>query len=189
MSAVLPGLAKLTGGRKQAWINSNLDFIAALNDHLGFKETARVLNMKTETLSRALVKAEQGHRPAITQADKAMSRAQQADIKANKALQELHRQGEALNIHFGTDQQLREQLSQFFELQSRANSLMAQLVRSVPDLTYGLGSAPKTKVGLSKRKRSVRLSVFRGPRSLAQLPGPVKINSHRRYLRRRSRDG
>jgi len=89
MSEVLPELAKLSGGRKQHWINANLDFIAALNDHLGFKDTARVLNMKSDTLSRALIKAEQRHRPVITQADKAMSKAQQADIKANKALAEL----------------------------------------------------------------------------------------------------
>jgi len=128
--ADLFGLGSLAGGKKQQWVNANLDLITALNDHLGFQETQKALSMKPETLSRALQKAEKHHRPSITRADKAMNKSIVNETKLNEVVSEITRQGEALEQHTEADQQLLNHLVQFYELQSRANAMMADLVKS-----------------------------------------------------------
>ena len=136
MTEIFPELAKLKGGNKQGWINRNLDLISALNDNLGFDQTARVLHMKADTLSRALVRAEGSHRPVITEANKAMSRAVVNEAKINEALSELHRQAEELEIHTAEDYRLREYLGQYFGLLAAANTMMQKLVTSVEHTRY-----------------------------------------------------
>jgi len=139
MSDIFPELAKLKGGKKNFWINQNLDLIAALNDHLGFDQTAMVLNMKASTLSRALVRAEGSHRPVVTKAEKAMNRAVLNEGKINEVIKRLNCHAGALNEHFAEDYQLREYLAQYFKLQAAAHTMMEQLMSSVAhtrDLTY-----------------------------------------------------
>ena len=189
MTELFPGLEKLRGGKKQHWIRSNLDLISALNDNLGFQETARVLNMKSDTLAAALEKSERGHRPSIKESTKAMNKAliNSEEIYAIKG--ELERQGEEIENHIGEDQQLREHLQQYFELQAAANTIMSKLLSGVShasNLTYHIGSPNKRKVGPSKAIRSGRLLLFLDPGR--QVPGSV-VKKNKPYHRRRSFGG
>ncbi|MFC1984847.1 hypothetical protein ACFLUW_00415 [Chloroflexota bacterium] len=123
-------LAGLSGGKKQRWINAHLDMIALVHDALGSEETCRTFYLKPETLESALQRQEKRHRPAITRADKAMLKAQDADNKGNMALKEL-------NLHFDMITQLKseadeqkENLTSYFKLMEQANGLMARLCQS-----------------------------------------------------------
>lgn len=158
MTELFPGLHKLAGGKKQAWINQNLDFIAMLNDNLGFEETAKALHMKADTLSKALVKAERGHRPSVTRADKAYYLAQSACGKADTALGELAVQAEAIACSTEEVQELKTNLTSYFTLISKASELMARLCQSThSNLTEHIRYKSPRKVGLTKRIGSSRL--------------------------------
>jgi len=185
--SIFPGLDKLSGGEKQHWINRNLDLILLLHENLGFQETRKALNMKSETLEKALVKAERHHRPVVTRADRAMNKAMIVESKVYNLEAEVSRQGVDLSDHTARDQQLREYLAQFFELQSRANGMMAELVKSVSNFTYHLDSPNKRKVGLTRLSNQGRLSLFSGQGRGLPRPGIKESPKHRRchYLKRR----
>jgi len=190
MTELFPGLSNLRGGQKDQWIRNNLDLIAALNDHIGFEETAKVLNMKAQTLSRALQLAEGSHRPVITLAEKAMSRGVLNENKINQLAKELNHHREALVQCFVSMRQVRDNLSQYFQLQASANALMAEVMsnRSTmsneANFTEHISSVPKRKVGPSERIGYGRLFSYRGPRR-KQLLGPlIKDSKHRRTERR-----
>lgn len=132
MSDIFPELAKLKGGRKQAWINENLDLIVAVHDKLeDFDKTAEIFHMKLGTLSRALARAEGHHRPVVTLAQKAMNRGMLNEGKINEVIKEINRHAEALDTHFAEDYQLREYLAQYFKLQAAAHTMMEQLMSNV----------------------------------------------------------
>ncbi len=148
---VFPGLKGLAGGKKQHWINANLDLISLLNDNIGFEYTRKALNMKADTLEKALQKAERQHRPAVTKAERAMNRTLVVESKLNEIIPELERQAVELSEHVADDIDLRKNLSDFFRLQASANSMMAEIVQrqgyTSPDLTYHIISPNGHKVG------------------------------------------
>jgi len=63
MSEIFPELRHLKGGKKQSWINEHLTVIAALHNELGFEVTRELLNMKSDTLVRALSLSERRRSP------------------------------------------------------------------------------------------------------------------------------
>lgn len=163
MTEVFPGLSGLKGGKKQVWVNANLELITLLNDQLGFDQTCRMLYMKAGTLSSALKKAEGRHRPTVTLAQKAMSRVLMTDGRLEGLGRVVHEQGEILETHLADDYRLRANLSNYFGLLAQANALMQELIMSTttkgndPNFTYHIGRASKHKVGPSTNSRSVRL--------------------------------
>ena len=189
MTELFPGLEKLRGGKKQHWIRSNLDLISALNDNLGFQETARVLNMKSDTLAAALEKSERGHRPGVTLAQKAMNKTLLNSGEIYEIKGELERHAVELDNHFRENRETFEHLQQYFELQAAANTIMSKLLSGVShasNLTYHIGSPNKRKVGPSKAIRSGRLLLFLDPGR--QVPGSV-VKKNKPYHRRRSFGG
>ena len=167
MSEIFPELAKLKGGKKNFWINRNLDLVAGLNDTIGFDTTARVLHMKADTLSRALVRAEGHHRPQITLAEKALNRGVLHEGKINDIIKQLNRHAGEFEQHVEDDNQLREHLEKFYQLQAAANTIMAELIsstRHARNLTYHIISPPHKKVGPSHIARSGRLFLSNSPK-------------------------
>ena len=157
MTEIFPELAKLKGGKKNFWISRNLDLVAALNDTIGFDTTAKVLHMKADTLSRALVRAEGHHRPQITLAEKALNRGVLHEGKINDIVDKLNRHAAEFDEHVEDDNQLREHLEKFYQLQAAANTIMAELMsstRHTRNLTYHIISKPLRKVGPSLRAGS-----------------------------------
>ena len=192
MSEIFPELAKLKGGKKNFWISQNLDLVAALNDTMGFDATARVLNMKADTLSRALVRAEGHHRPQVTKAEKALSRVALNEGKIYDLAKIVNGHSEALTQCFAEMRQVRDNLSRYFQLQSAASALMAEVMSNVkttpdvPSFTQHIFLSPKRKVGPSLRIGTGRLFVYHGPRR-NQLPGPSRSSHHRNYNHQRER--
>ena len=152
MSEIFPELRHLKGGKKQSWINEHLTVIAALHNELGFEVTRELLNMKSDTLVRALSLSER--RPAITQAEKAMNRALRAEGKANDALGELEVQSEVLQDQITEISDLKDNLARYFDVQGQLNTMMSKLISSVKrsrNLTYHINSKSNRKVGPSNR--------------------------------------
>lgn len=169
MTEVLPGLETLKGGQKQHWIDTNLDFIDMLNYHVGFDTACLMLNCKPDTLIKALRKAESQHRPAITQAEKALNRAALAENKAYEAIKELRTQAEILIDAINRQDLVDKILVEGLESQSRLLSLMASAIvntgsQSATNFTEHINSARKRKVGLTPRRERVRLSISRKAR-------------------------
>lgn len=187
MTELFPQLVGLKGGVKQHWVNTNLDFIAMLNDHLGFETTCRVLYMKADTLASALKRAEEEHRPAITRADKAYNLAASAEGKADEALRELAVRASALEASFNEVQQVKRNLGGYFTLISKASQLMAELCQATRNnFTYHIVSPPKYKVGLTRRASRSRLLIS-GPGSCS-LPG-AKMSARHSHFHQRRRPG
>lgn len=187
MTDLFPYLKGLPGGKKQEWINSNLDFIAMLNDIVGFEETRKLLYMKPGTLVSALKRAEGQHRPAVTRADKAYNVAQQANNNSYEALRELAVQAEAIAGNSAEVQELKENLTSYFTLMERANGLMAKLCQTTRVyFTEHIDSPHKRKVGPTRLSSRGRLSIYRGPRRTAVLPGPSP-HTRNKPLRRQRR--
>lgn len=129
MPEVIPGLKGMKGGEKQHWINANLDFIALLNEHYGFESTRKALgNMKAETLIKALQKSEGKSKLAVTKAEQAFNQAYLANERFYALQPEVERISEQLGQHSDGDQQLRQMLADFFQLQSKLNGMAAQLI-------------------------------------------------------------
>lgn len=161
MTDLFPELRGLKGGQKQAWINRHLPVIVALNDSLGFDETAELLHMKADTLARALKVAET--RPAITQSEKALSRGALNGRRIDELVQRVNRHQEALTGCFAEMRQVRDNLGQYFKLQAAASELMAEVIMSgsqtMPDVanfTEPIICKPQYKVGPSSYPRSGR---------------------------------
>lgn len=181
MTDLFPELAKLSGGRKQNWITTNRDLILALYDKFGFEDTARMLHMKQETLTKALQRTEASYRPAITQAEKAMLLAQRADIKADQALGELETQAEVIEGSINEVSELKANLARYFGLMARAHTIMEELMSSVAhvrDLTYHINSQPTKKVGPSVSRGRARLFLS-CPGHRTKYPGQLSSNTHR----------
>ena len=128
MNELFPELKNLKGGKKQAWINEHLDVIASLSDSIPFERLTEILNMKPETLSAALTKAEGNHKPIITKSDKAISRVALVDRKANEIAKKVYNQAEEFIQHAEQDERLRNNLTRYFIAQSAINDLMAQVM-------------------------------------------------------------
>lgn len=186
MTDLFPQLKGLKGGDKQAWVNKNLDFIAMLNDMVGFEEARTMLRMKPDTLISALGRAEGRHRPAITHADKAYNMAQRADMKADEALHELEVQANVISGQISETQELKQNLTSYFALMAQANNLMAKLCQATSvNFTEHIGSLNKRKVGLTRRNSRGRLllSVDRGS---SRQPRPQVKHTYFRARRPRS---
>ncbi len=124
----LPGLSGLKGGEKQHWINANLKLITTLHDNFGFEATCKACNMKAETLTKALKKAEKADRPGIRKADQAFNSAYIANEKLYRLMPEVERISDQLNQHIDDGMQLRQMLSDYFQLSAKLNSMAAQLI-------------------------------------------------------------
>lgn len=188
MSELFPELAGLAGGKKQHWIESNLDLISMVQDAIGFDRACEIFHMKADTLSNALKRAEEHHRPMVTRADKAYNLAQVADGKASEALKELAIQAEVVAGTIEDVDQLKQNLTSYFKLNAELNRVMAGLCQSRRVyFTEHIGSAHKRKVGPTPLWNRGRLLVCSDRRS-HQLPRPrVKNHSHRSHPKRRWR--
>lgn len=162
MKELFPHLKGLRGGDKQAWINANLDFIAMLNDQLGFDKTREVLFMKADTLASALKRAEARHRPVITEAQKAHMLATTADRKADAVMREQAIQAEAIA---GLSQELSETkdiLLQYHEMQAKIHTMTARALSGTTQARYfteQILNPNKREVGPTTRNRRVRLTI------------------------------
>lgn len=197
MTDMFPELKGLCGGKKQAWINRNMDVIVALADKLEFEKVAAFFKMKPGTLSRALMKAEGQHRPVITKADKAISKAAMAEVRSYEAVKKLNEYASALNEIVEHDDRRWNYLTNLFIAQSRMLEMAAQFMLNDEtgsnrrNFTEHISCAPRHKVGLSTRGRRGQLFSCHGP-GREKLPGPVKgIRSHHRkgIHKRGFRDG
>lgn len=126
--AVMPGLENLKGGKKQHWINANLNFISSTYERFGLEYTKAIFNLKDETLNKALQRSENKHRPAVTMAEKAFNSAFMANEKYYKLQPEVDEIISTMSAHISNDQQLRQTLSDFFQLQAKLNSMVSDLV-------------------------------------------------------------
>lgn len=211
MAELFPYLKGLKGGKKQLWLNSNLDTIAMLAEHMSIDDLCKVLYCKPETVVKALKKAETRHRPTITRLDKAELRIAGVDNKINTAMQELEVQAEALMDNIGKTDQLQKNLRKYFEIQSQLSDFMSKLlVQSGRGLdvnfTQHIASTNKRKValtrysgrvrlpfikkvGLTSRASDIRLSHFNERRSRELLRSRLKgIMQHRRHSEKRRHD-
>lgn len=181
----LPGLQDLKGGKKQAWNNANRELITLTYDQFGPDYTKALYNLKDTTLSRVLNTAERQHRPSYRKADQAMNKAY---LNEKRILEELKPQfdsmAEAVLQHFDDDQALRKTLSDFFQLQAAANSMMAKIVQN-PDyimvnFTEHISSADTHKVDptplITEQNSTKRIKA--GPTSLSN-EGRLFISSKR----------
>lgn len=190
---LFPQLAGLKGGKKQAWINANLDTISALSEIVPFDSLCEALHCKADTLARALRHAETKHRPAVTAADKAMLEAQRASNKASMAISELAVQSSALAGLSADLDDMAANLSQYFGMMAQASTMMQKLM-SRPNRYHSFHniylvrtasksvqlSKSKVKSGSILDKRTARLLLSTPGRS--QLPGQgVKGVSRRQY--------
>lgn len=162
MNELFPHLKGLAGGKKQAWINSNLDHIAMLNEMLGFEETCKALYMKADTLVTALKKAERYHRPEITEANKAFNLAERANNKADNIWKELSIQAEIIKKQLEDNENLRDILTLYFETMANNNLLMAKLCKATQTyFTEHIDRANKRKVGPTRHASRSRLLISR----------------------------
>jgi len=187
MTQILPGLKDLKGGQKQHWIDSNLDFIDMLHYHVGFDTACLMLNCKPDTLIKALRKAESQHRPAITQAEKALNRAAIAENKAYEAIKELRTQAEILIDAVNRQDLVDKILVEGLESQSRLLSLMASAIvntgsQSATNFTEHIRYPNKREVVPSAIPGRVRLPFSRKARLTSQ-----RSSRHLELLGRRSR--
>lgn len=187
MSELIPGLKHLAGGKKQNWINNNMELIASLNEAIGFNETAKHLHMTPATLARALERQEKYSRPVITKAEKALANANLNKYKIDNLTGMIERQIKSFETHCEDDLQLREQLGQYFGMMAAANALMQELVTGVKKsltLRNIYSRADKRKVGLTRLNPRGRLLLCHGP-GLRQLPGPaIRVTNHHRVSKR-----
>lgn len=191
----------LHGGKKQSWINANLDTIAGVHSALGFEQTCQLFNMKADTLISALQKQGKRHKPAVTKADKAFNLAYLNETRIHDLTKEVYTAFEFLS-NFSEDFQTHlKQLENYFTVQAKTNELMANLCKdmSTSRVTYftehifskarrevGLtrklervGLTTKSKAGTDVKYHPGQLSHFRGP-VRNQLTGPKarKISKH-----------
>jgi len=125
----LPGLKDLKGGKKQAFNNANREFILMVYEKYGDEVTKRMFNLKDSTLASIVKKAERQVRKNITLADRAFNSA----YRANERLYELEPAVEAIQDvlvqQLDSDQDLRNTLSDFFQLQAKLNEMAAKIVQ------------------------------------------------------------
>lgn len=127
-----PELKGLNGGKKQQWINDHLDLIESVERNAGFEAAMEAFNMRPNTLVKALKKAGSKRRPIITPADKAMNKAIIVEEKLYELRPEVEQLTDAMLQHDQDDDQLRQTLSDFFQLQAKLNAMAAELVQKQP---------------------------------------------------------
>jgi hypothetical protein len=183
MKELFPHLKGMNGGKKQHWINSNLDIISMLNDIMPFDDLCKALYCKADTLSKALQKAEGHHRPTITKTEKNQLHIQKVENKVDVLFQEQAVEAEVLAEQVDRVGNLEDNLANYFSAQAHLNTIIARLVsrsKSPSDITYHISSAHKRKVGPTSRNVKLVRHSFSGLGRL-QLPRPrTKETQHRR---------
>lgn len=188
---LFPELRGLSGGKKQHWLNSHLDVLATLYEVLPFDQLCSATYCKPETLLKALKKQEGRHRPSLRVAEQALSVANLANSGQVANRQELKLQFELLSEAVNDLDDLKQNLSDFFEAQAHINKLMSNLVqKSRSNLTYHIGSTTRRKVRPTETKSitSSRPSVSKnssGPAKVRRSTGPTQ--RHRNRTRKRWR--
>lgn len=161
---VIEGLAGLKGGKKQHWISTHLKEIEMLYDMLGPEQTRKALYMKPETLEKALQKAERTDRRSYRLADQAMNKAIIASEKYYQLRPEVDNLVQQLGRHIDDDQEFRKHLSDYFQLQAAASSMMAKIVQNQD---YIMSSADRHNVSPTPEKLSHKdtITIKAGPTS------------------------
>ncbi|MFC1954321.1 hypothetical protein ACFLVZ_00655 [Chloroflexota bacterium] len=124
MKELFPELKGLNGGKKQHWINANLDNISMLADIMPFEDLCQILHSKSDTVVKALQKAEKKHRPAIRGAEKNSLKIQKVETDLDVFKRELQMQTEVLAGQVEKVGNLQEDLAEFFSIQASLNSFM-----------------------------------------------------------------
>lgn len=195
MTELFPFLKGMNGGKKQYWINSNLDFIAMLSEHMEFNDLCQTLHSKPETVVKALQKAEQKHRPAVTKADQALNLGQINSIQISEVHKEVESQADILEYLVSDYTEIKEYLADFLESIGNSHLIMSNLMRkSVSNLTYHIDNTKRSKVSPSKQELPALdgLSVSSGydlRRAILKPGNKRSVSQHRKPTKRRRPDG
>jgi len=200
---LFPELKGLKGGKKQHWINANLDKISMLAEIMSFEDLRKALYCKEETLTKALQKAEQHHRPTKTKLDKNALEIEKVGNSVGVIFKELQIQAEVLSETVEKVGFVNETLSEYHGIQARLHNLMEKqfsgtksnsYVAYTPELdpsnfTEHIASTHKRKVGPTSLESQDRLRISSGRSRVQPLRPKIKgIRKHRSPLRRRWRD-
>lgn len=183
MKVLFPELIGMNGGTKYRWLRNHPEAVLSYYDLMGFSATLEAFNMKAETLIKLLKEIEIDNKPVITEANRAMRKADIVRSEVFDLKQEVINQGEVLNNVAGDFQQFREAFSDFCVMQSKSWELMSRLAKTASNFTEHIRSASNNKVGPTLIECRDRLLDFSGP-GRKQLPGPKSRVTHKHRTRK-----